>query len=105
MKLDALTYQRHPDEDEKAQRQVRKPDGTEVSLAPRDESFGETDLPGVYEALPVHYEEEQEMKLFGRPMKRASKTTWWYAPSLGWWVKRTQQHKQDVVVDEAVFID
>ena len=56
---------------------------------------------GVFDAFVIRVEEEAEMVMMGRSKKRATVLTWWYAPSVRWWVKRTQVTDNNIVVSEA----
>ena len=56
---------------------------------------------GVFDAFVIRVEEEAEMVMLGRSKKRATVLTWWYAPSVRWWVKRTQEAEGNIVVNEA----
>jgi hypothetical protein len=44
------------------------------------------------------------MQMMGRTRKSASTVTWYYAPSVRWWVKRTREVEKDIIVDEAAEI-
>ena len=56
---------------------------------------------GVFQAIVIRFEEEMEIRMGGRSKKQSSTVTWWYAPSVRWWVKRTRQAGPDLIVDEA----
>ena len=56
---------------------------------------------GVFEAIVIRVEEEMEIVMMGRSKKNASTVTWWYAPSVRWWVKRTREAGTDLITDEA----
>jgi len=56
---------------------------------------------GVFNAFVIRFEEEMEVVMMGRSKKRAAVITWWYAPSVRWWVKRTQEAGEDIVINEA----
>jgi tetratricopeptide (TPR) repeat protein len=56
---------------------------------------------GVFNAIVIRFEEEMEIRMAGRSKKHPSVVTWWYAPSVRWWVKRARQAGPDLVVDEA----
>ena len=60
---------------------------------------------GVFDAFVIRVEEEAEMVMMGRAQKRASVLTWWYAPSIRWWVKRTQEAGKNIVVNQAETIE
>ena len=56
---------------------------------------------GVFNAIVIRFDEEMEVRMAGRSRKHPSVLTWWYAPSVRWWVKRTRQAGPDLIVDEA----
>ena len=59
---------------------------------------------GVFNTVVVKFQEETEIVMMGRSRKRSVEITWWYAPSVRWWVKRTQIAEGDIVTNEAVSI-
>ncbi|MDP7289368.1 MAG: tetratricopeptide repeat protein, partial [Phycisphaerae bacterium] len=56
---------------------------------------------GVFDAFVIRVEDETELVMMGRSKKRSTVLTWWYAPSVRWWVKRTQEVGKDIIVNEA----
>ena len=56
---------------------------------------------GVFETIVLRVEEEMEIVMMGRSRKQTSTVTWWYAPSVRWWVKRIRDTGTDLIVDEA----
>ncbi|MDP6634217.1 MAG: tetratricopeptide repeat protein [Phycisphaerae bacterium] len=56
---------------------------------------------GVFDTFVIRVEEEAEIIMMGRSKKRSSVITWWYAPSIRWWVKRTQEVDKNITVNEA----
>jgi len=60
---------------------------------------------GVFETIVIRVEEEMEIVMMGRSRKNTSTLTWWYAPSVRWWVKRTRDVGDDLIVDEAETIE
>jgi len=56
---------------------------------------------GVFDTFVIRVEEEVEMVMLGKSKKRTTVLTWWYAPSIHWWVKRTQEAENNLVVNEA----
>jgi len=60
---------------------------------------------GVFDTVAIRFEETMEMSMFGRTRKVSSTITWWYAPSVRWWVKRTRDIGEDIIVDEAEAIE
>ena len=60
---------------------------------------------GVFPAYVIEYEEMVELEMFHRPMKRGGTVTWWYAPEVAWWVKRTRQDEENLQILEADAIE
>jgi tetratricopeptide (TPR) repeat protein len=56
---------------------------------------------GVFNTLVIRFEQEMELVMMGRSQKRTIIVTWWYAPSVRWWVKRTQESGPDIITNEA----
>ncbi|MCP4375491.1 MAG: tetratricopeptide repeat protein [bacterium] len=56
---------------------------------------------GVFDTFVIRVEEEVEIVMMGRTKKRSSVITWWYAPSINWWVKRTHEADTRIAVSEA----
>jgi len=60
---------------------------------------------GVFNTMVIRFQDETKITLFGKTNSKQTTTTWWYAPSIHWWVKREQMIGTDQVVIEAVAIE
>ncbi len=62
---------------------------------------------GVFSTARFRTELHAEMHIFGGTLVREVTMTWWYAPALGWWVKRIQQEPgvEERQIMEAVVIE
>ena len=56
---------------------------------------------GVFEVVLIRAVESLEITMFGRSRKSRSVVTWWYAPEVRWWVKRTREVEGRLITDEA----
>ncbi|MBT3200628.1 MAG: tetratricopeptide repeat protein [Phycisphaerales bacterium] len=56
---------------------------------------------GVFDTFVIRVEEKVEMVMMGATRKREVTFTWWYSPSVRWWVKRTQQSGENISVNQA----
>jgi len=59
---------------------------------------------GVFNTFIIRFQKDTEIIMMGRSRKLSMVINWWYAPSVGWWVKRTQVAEGDIVTNEAVTI-
>ena len=66
-------------------------DGTERIVVPL----------GIFDTHVVRYRELGAIEFAGRRQERTLETTWWIAPELGMWVRRTGQQGEFVVIAEA----
>ena len=60
---------------------------------------------GVFDTFVIRLREDTEMVMFGRSKKSTAVLTWWYAPSVRWWVKRARQADKEIVINQAESIN
>jgi len=60
---------------------------------------------GTFDTVVVKCEEQMTLELLGRAKANKSVVTWWYAPSIGWWVKRTRSLEGKLITDEAMTVE
>ena len=77
-----------------------------VTWTARVEGWEDVVVPaGVFPAYVIRQEEEMELEMFNRPMKRGGTITWWYAPEVAWWVRRTREDGEKLQILEAEAIE
>lgn len=62
---------------------------------------------GVFSTVRVEAEMDAVLQMFGGQMEERLSFTWWFDPTLGWWVKRQQRRgdEEQVMIVEAVTIE
>ena len=56
-------------------------------------------------ALRIDATETISFNFMGRTREGSSTVSYWYAPSVRWWVKRLREVEGQLLIDEAAFIE